>query len=518
MRRTVVAVIVICAAIYLWRVDNAAGLIIDDAWYILLAKALASGDGFRLISSATAQILPTVPPGFPAMLAPVFWFSPSFPGNLFWLKLVSMLAMAVAGVACYVDYTRNRALDATTALWLTAIVVLTPSFVFLATSTTMSECAFFGVQMLALLAIERAARDDEAEHRRTVIAGVLAAATYLVRVTGLALIAAAVGYFVTRRRYRQASVFAAIVVIGILPWEIYARTHQPTFEERQAHGGTIAYPYSQLVAMDRPGSLRWLPALDRVKRAGVNVAGIVTRDIGAVIVPAVYRGAAESGEEVISVGAAGRGSMGAATGTMVISAMLTLIVVIGIARMRAWVTLPVLLTAATVVMMSAVGSLTFRYILPLAPFLVLYFWRGIAHAAAARIAVMTLLALHLIDHATYLIAKAQGRADWINDQREVDEVLNWLNTQAGDGAVASTNPPLVYLRTGRKGIYLINADQNWDRWLSWNVRYLASLQPFELPGRARRPGPVLQTGRRQLWVVEMNKSQSVHLTRSGSVR
>ena len=46
---------VIAVAIYALRLDDAAGLIVDDAWYILLAKALAGGDGYRLISSATIQ-------------------------------------------------------------------------------------------------------------------------------------------------------------------------------------------------------------------------------------------------------------------------------------------------------------------------------------------------------------------------------------------------------------------------------------------------------------------------------
>ena len=62
----------LAAVIYGFRLDGAAGLIKDDGRYILLAKALAAGEGYRLISSATAQILPTVPPGFPAVLAPVF--------------------------------------------------------------------------------------------------------------------------------------------------------------------------------------------------------------------------------------------------------------------------------------------------------------------------------------------------------------------------------------------------------------------------------------------------------------
>ena len=58
-------------AIYILRLDHAAGLYVDDAWYIVLAKALWHGDGFRLISSAATPILPAFPPGFAMILAPV---------------------------------------------------------------------------------------------------------------------------------------------------------------------------------------------------------------------------------------------------------------------------------------------------------------------------------------------------------------------------------------------------------------------------------------------------------------
>lgn len=495
-----IVVVVVIAAIYVLRIDHAAGLIVDDAWYVLLAKALASGQGFRLISSAATPILPTVPPGFPAMLAPVFWIKSAFPDNLILLKLVSIVAMGIAAVATYRDYVRNRDVDASIALWLTAIVALTPALVFLATSTVMSECVFLCVQMLALVAIERASRDDRDRAGLIAIAALLAAVTYLVRITGLALIAAAIVYFISRGQRRRALIFAAVVALSAGPWELYARTHQPTADERAAHGGTIAYPYLQLVATDRPGDPRPMPLSNRLRRAVSNVAGVATRDVGGALMPVLYRGGSESGEETVSIGPPDRASMGSATGTMIVSLVLTMIIMAGIARSRAWLSLPVLLMVATIVMISSVAALTFRYVLPLTPFLVLFLWRGIGYPAASRVAVATLLALHLVDHGAYLLARTQGTADWLGDAQEVDQVLDWLSSRP-DGNVASSNPPLVYLRTGRKGIYLINPDANRDRWLSWNVRFLAALRPMAQPGS----GADFQTSRRGLWVVEMNE-------------
>ena len=88
--------------------------------------------------------------------------------------------MGLAGIACYVDFTRHREVEPSRSLWLTAIVVLTPSLVFLAASTVMSECVFIAAQMAGLLAVERAVRTGSATRRPAVAAGLLAARRCLV--------------------------------------------------------------------------------------------------------------------------------------------------------------------------------------------------------------------------------------------------------------------------------------------------------------------------------------------------
>ncbi len=121
-------------ALYLLRLDPAAGLYVDDAWYMVLAKALAQGDGFALISSAAVPILPAFPPGFPMLLAPVFAINPHFPGNAMWLKAVSVAAMFGVGIATYLYLVRHRSAPTPLAAAVALITVLTPAFIFLATS------------------------------------------------------------------------------------------------------------------------------------------------------------------------------------------------------------------------------------------------------------------------------------------------------------------------------------------------------------------------------------------------
>ena len=490
--------------VYLLRLDGYAGLMIDDAWYMVLAQALASGEGFRLISSSVTPILPAVPPGFPALLAPVFLVSPSYPDNLMLLKSVSLLATAGIGVTTWIDYTRHRGVRPEQAIWLIVVTLLIPSAVFLATATVMAEASFTCAQMLSVLAIERIVRRDSTDQRAPILAGLSAAVTMLIRTAGVAIVAAGVAYLVAQKRWRQASIFAVVAAASLAPWFLYTGVNASSAEERLAHGGSFAYTYSELLAMEDPWlAPRPISYREMAVRAGRNVADIVTRDVGALMLPSVYRSPAESGNEVISVGRVGRGSMGGSTGTMIIAALFSAVMLTGIAAARAWLSLPVLLIAASMVVIGAVGSQTFRYVVPLAPFLVLFWWRGLGHPAAARIALACVLALQLADHAFYLRLKLTGTPPWLARAGEVDEVLNWLNVNiAGDAAVASSNPGLVYLRTGRKGVSGAAYSLNWERWKLSGVRYLAALKLAEKPP-ARLYRRVVFQAKSGLWIVEM---------------
>jgi len=76
--------VLLALAVYLVRLDLVVGQYVDDAWYMLLAQAIASGQGYHLISAPTpelAAILPAAPPGFPLLLAIVVGLMPAFPAN-----------------------------------------------------------------------------------------------------------------------------------------------------------------------------------------------------------------------------------------------------------------------------------------------------------------------------------------------------------------------------------------------------------------------------------------------------
>lgn len=517
-------------AVYILRLDRSAGLVVDDGWYVLLAKALAQGDGYRLISSAAVEIMPVVPPGFPLLLSPVFLVSPQFPDNVFLLKAVSIAAMLGVGAVLYRYLTTYRATPALPAAGIAVATVLTPAFVFLATSTVMAECVFTLAQVAAVVLIERSARarTPAGQFRAAALAGLAAGGAVLTRTAGVALLLAAGLYLMKERAWRRAVAFAGAALVCIGPWLAYSAAHAPTALESAEHGGPIAYAYSELFSMRRPGD----PAAGRMAVGDLpaqlvrNAVDMLGRSVSGVIVPAFLRGPDESGEEVVALGGTTGilgASMGSARVTMAVSLGISGFALIGlVTNLRRRVTVAELLTLASIGMIALVPGRTFRYILPLAPFLWMYFVAGLQTVGDAvgqrlrlvaldgwsvvRVTLLCLIALQVLEHAQYvrLVWRGDPAPDWLADAREVDDLLEWMHQNLpDDDAVATTNPGLVYLRTGRRTLASDTPAQNWRRWQARGVRYLVSLRPVATPSLVLGFTKLYESRRRRLWVIEM---------------
>lgn len=509
-RATVIFGLAITAVllVYVLRIDPVAGLFVDDAWYMVLAEAIASGRGYRLISSAAAQVLPAVPPGFPLVLAPIVAMVPRFPDYVIWMKLLSVAATLTAGAICWRDFVRHREIPAADGTLIVVASLLTPALVFLATSAVMAEGVFMLALVGSVIAVERITRRDAREVTAPIAAAVVVAVAMLIRTTAVAVIAAAFAHLLIARRWRQAAIFAAALAVSLLPWQLYASTHASTEEERASHGGSMAATYSQLMTSERlsdPGRAASFGVL--LGRVTDNLRVVFTRDVGAIIVPALYRGPDESGEEVFSIGREGLGNMGVATGTMLASILLT---IIALAGWLAWPeqrwAVPGLLLAATVPMVAAVPAQTFRYFVPLAPYVLMFVWRGLRSPRLGRGALLIVIGLHALDHSAYIHLKFTGTPKWIADWQDNTELLTWARQNVpADQAIVTTNPGLVYLATGRRTVAIDNWQRNWQRWKTAGFRYLASTRPHDdLPSRSLGWRQVFKSGRGGLWIVEID--------------
>ena len=205
-----------------------AGVFWDDGVYLVSARSLAHGDGYRFANLPGSPPAVHFPPLWPALLAVVWYVAPDFPANMNWFRLLNP-ALAAIGVALACSY-------AIRALRVHPIVaaVVTGSFalalpVLVLASVLFSEPLFFCALLVSLFAADRAVRTGQ--WRDAVVAGVLVGVTVLIRSTGLVLVPAIAGAMLLAHRPREAAIAVAAAIVVLLPWQIWASANVAVLAE-----------------------------------------------------------------------------------------------------------------------------------------------------------------------------------------------------------------------------------------------------------------------------------------------
>ncbi|MFN0087363.1 MAG: hypothetical protein ACKVX9_18380 [Blastocatellia bacterium] len=494
-------------AIYLLRLDRVVGLFTDDAWYVLLAKGLASGQGYSIVNSPTPGILPLYPPAFPFLLSLLFRISPDFPDNVWLLKSVSIAAMLGTGVLAYRYFVRDRELPAPWALAIAVGAVLSPPLVFLATSTVMSESVFALVFLATIVVMERCVRAGSgARGMLLAVAGAaLASAGFLTRSIAFSLVVAGGLYLLKARLVRSAIVFGAAVAIFAGPWMIYSRLHAPTPEQQREQGGHIVLPYSTQFWQRRAGFdyLGNVTAAELPGRVAGNLKEIAGRDIGRIVATPIFEALrdpfAESRKQNVQEG--GRGE------TLWFSFALSLFVVVGLAAaLRRKTTMAELAIPLSLGIIALWPWETFRFVLPLIPFVIFYLMMGVRmlgelHASLRKQApgrlgnglalgvLLAIVAVNLYGNVNYIRKYAGGdsldRPQWLQIFDNTEDLLKWTASQLpADAVIATNNAPLVHLYTGRKTISADDPAANWENWERMKVRYMVLIPIYFDPAEA----------------------------------
>ncbi len=199
------------------------GVVHDDGMYVVLAKSIATGHGYRWLHLPGAPAATHFPPGYPLLLALVWWVLPAFPANVIAFKALNAVLLAVA--ACALVLLAHRRFEFTVA-WSACAAAIgcasVPSLVL--SSLVMSETLFLALVVLTLLVAEQVNDAARSVPRATAL-GVLAAVVVLVRTHGIALAAAIAIALFLRGRMRALAAFAIVFAIGIAPWEIWETLH-----------------------------------------------------------------------------------------------------------------------------------------------------------------------------------------------------------------------------------------------------------------------------------------------------
>ncbi len=218
----IVAGLIACVAVVLAIGPWPVGVFQDDGLYVILAKSLATGEGYRFLNLPGAPNATHYPPAYPAFLALLWKLSPAFPANVTLFKFANAALLGVAAaLVCRFAMTR-LAMGSGAALAAT-IVFTACAPVLLLSVMTMSEPLFLAVLFASLLWAERAAETPAVRH--VVAATLLGALLAHVRTLGLLVVPALVLVLILRRRWRLAIIAAAVGAAAMLPWQLWVRAH-----------------------------------------------------------------------------------------------------------------------------------------------------------------------------------------------------------------------------------------------------------------------------------------------------
>lgn len=421
----VVTVVAALSAIEPWPV----GVFQDDGVYTVLARSLATGEGYRYGHMPGAPAATHYPPLYPALLALLWKLWPSFPANVVLFKFVNAALTAAAAVFAY-RFARERVrLEATPALVATAAFTACAPVILL-TVMVLSEPLFLAALFPTLLVSERAASSGRTRH--AIAAGVAGGLLALVRTLGVVTIPATALVLAWRRRWWAAAVVLASGTLVLWPWMAWVMLQANDVPE--VFMGKYGSYWAWLGAAVQSEGLGWVARLIRFNLAQIVAQGWAT--IAVDTLPPVVRWLAT----VVMTAFFGYGWWRLVRRAPV--AAWTVILYLGL--VVSWPFMPARFTWAIWPLVGFIYALAFERVLR---------WRPARAMVPVRFAVVVTAMFLVIGYAGYNYLGA-SRGWWTQVQAWVADrarpLAEWVvaNT-APDAVLATEHDVLVHLYTGR---------------------------------------------------------------------
>ncbi len=214
-------------------VPGVCGVYHDDGVYISTAKALAQANGYRLINLPDSPPQTKYPIVYPALLAIVWKFLPTFPDNVAGMQWLTLMFSGLAAGLSYLYLVAGGYASRPVALLATALAATSPCYLYYGI-VPLSEMPFAVFTILAMFVLERHVANPIPGRSGQASLGIILALPYLIRTIGIVFIPA--GLFLTlwsRRPVFWVGLGAAIVGA---PWAIWS-----VLAPRWGESAVIAY-------------------------------------------------------------------------------------------------------------------------------------------------------------------------------------------------------------------------------------------------------------------------------------
>ena len=487
------SIAVIALALLLWapRFSGPIDLRWDAGVYYLLGTSLAKGDGYRIASEPGSPEALQYPPLLPALVALHQWaLGTTDPAIVApWLRssyvalfvIYSLIVLALA----------KRHLSPGFALAATALCMLHIMTIFLS-DLLFAELPFAVVSVLFALVAASGVPTSRLWPRETALFA-LAAIGFLLRTTGVALLAAWVMEAIMRRQWRIAVVRGALALVPILLWQAHVERvrasdeyRRPAYTYQRAPYQYYNVSYAENVLLIDP----FRPELGRLDGKGLatrlltNLVRMPAALGEAVSAPnsfwqsALQRTKRLVGDHRVPVSVVWVPILG--FGALVLAGIVIL------ARRGAWLMVFIILGSIGLVCTTPWPAQFARYLAPLAPFLAIAAVSPLSSVAASlrvrelrwpitlgRLALASVLVPgfivqahtatwlfrgHQSDDAIWFVpgaSKTETARFFFHDRswRAWEEAVAWIDAHApADAIVATTSPHLCYLLTGRRAV------------------------------------------------------------------
>ncbi len=178
--------IVVLVAGYWYMVLGVCGNFHDDAIYVSTAKAIAQGEGYRLINLPDSPVQTKYPFLYPALLAVIWKLWPSFPENLLAMQWLSLLTGAATVAISYVYVVRFGYCSRRVAVASGLLCATSSGFLFFCTEI-LSEIPFALLLVSSLWALDKHIRAPFKSRYSQFFLGFFVALPFLCRTVGLIL-------------------------------------------------------------------------------------------------------------------------------------------------------------------------------------------------------------------------------------------------------------------------------------------------------------------------------------------
>lgn len=247
----------------------------DDSIYATTAKAIATGQGYRIISLPYEPAQTKYPPFYPLLLSLIWKAHSQFPGNLVWMMLLSVAATLGFLGLTYRYLTRHSYATNWQALIIVALVGINWRTIILATG--MYSEMFYAALSVAALHLAEQDADKKADRIRRILLGIALGLAFFTRTSGIVLLIAVSMYYALRKRWGSALSVMSIGGLFVLGWVAWCYANNTS-----AEGINSAYYTSYLGHLKQ--SVSDMQAHDNTSALTVYFKIIFTNLIGGVLV------------------------------------------------------------------------------------------------------------------------------------------------------------------------------------------------------------------------------------------